>query len=334
MTKQDRNNQFFDVDLTNANLKGRAIRGGLFTMSSQAIESLLRIGSIAILARILIPEHFGLISMVTAITAIAERFQDLGLSTATVQKKQITHEEVSKLFWINVITGLGLTVVISSASFLIARFYHEQRLTYITIAIATGFLWSGLTIQHTAILRRQMKYAQIGSVQIGSTAISLAIAIILAVEGYGYWALVWREVLRNVFMALGTLICCPWIPGPPWKQIDTGHLLRFGRDITGFNAIVFLTASIPQILIGKLYGPAQLGIYRQAYQLIFSMVFQVVTPVVRVVEPTLSFLQDDAERYRRYYQKTVTTVNIVMMPLILFLAIYSHEIVLVMLGEK
>jgi len=334
MTKTDRHNPFFDVGLTSANLKERSIRGGLFTMSCQAIEAFLRIGSIAVLSRILIPEHFGLISMVTAISTIAEQFQDLGLSTATVQKKDITHEQVSKLFWINVITGLGITVLISSMSFLLARFFHEERLIYITIAIATSFLWSGLTIQHQAILRRQMKYTAIGGIQIGSIALSVAIAIILAVEGYGYWALVWREVLRNVFLALGTWMCCPWIPGSPRKHINIDHLIKFGRDITGFNVIVFLTANLDQILIGKLYGPAQLGIYRQAYVLVFSLVMQLISPVTRVAEPTLSFLQNDAERYRKYYQKILTTVNVFMMPLILFLVIYSHEIVLVVLGEK
>ena len=334
MTNTDRNNQFFAVDLTSANLKERSIRGGLCIMSCQAIEAILRIGSIAILARVLMPEHFGLISMVTAITAIAERFQDLGLFSATVQKKDVTHEQVSKLFWINVITGFGLTVLFSALSVLIARFYHEPRLIYITIAIATSYLWSGLTIQHQAVLRRQMKYGAYCGIQIGAITLSVAIAIILAIEGYGYWALVWREVSRNVFIALGTWLCCPWRPESPRKHINIDHLVKFGRHLTGFNVIVFLTANLDQILIGKLYGPAQLGIYRQAYQLIFTLVMQLISPVNRVAEPTLSFLQDDAERYRKYYQKIVTTVNVVMMPLIMFLVIYSHEIVLVMLGEK
>jgi len=148
------------------------------------------------------------------------------LSTATVQKKDITREQVSKLFWINAATGLCLTVLISVMSFLIARFFHEERVIYITIAIATGFLWSGLTIQHQAILQRQMKYAAIGGIQIGATVISVGIAIILAVEGYGYWALVWREVLRNVFIALGAWMWCPWTPCVPRKHLNIDHLIR------------------------------------------------------------------------------------------------------------
>ena len=303
-------------------------------MVCQGIDSFLRIGSIAVLARILTPEDFGFISMVTAVTAIAERFKDLGLSTATVQKKNITEEQVSQLFWINVVTAFGITILISAMSFLIARLFREERLIYIAIAIATGFLWSGVTIQHQAILQRQMKYAAIGGIQMGSTVMSVGIATILAVEGYGYWALVWREVLRNVFIALGTWMWCPWTPALPRKHVSIDHLIKFGRDITGFNVVVFLTANIDQILIGRVYGATQLGIYRQAYQLIFWPVMQLMVPLSRVAEPTLSFLQDNGERYRNFYQKLLATVTFVMMPLILFSVIYSHEIVVVVLGDK
>jgi O-antigen/teichoic acid export membrane protein len=179
-----------------------------------------------------------------------------------------------------------------------------------------------------------MKFAAIGVIQSGSTLISTVIAIILAVEGYGYWALVWREVLRSLFIALGTWICCPWIPGFPKKYIKIDQMLRFGRHIAGFNVIAFFAASLDQMLIGKFYGPAQLGIYRQAYYLVFMPVTQLVQPVNRVMEPALSFLQDDAERYRKYYRKMLMTLNFITMPLVLYLIIYSHDVVLFVLGEK
>lgn len=280
------------------------------------------------------PEDFGLISMVTAITAIAERFKDFGLSTATIQQKHISQEQVSKLFWINVATGLAITIFVSAMSYFVAAFFREERLIYVTIAIAISFLWSGATVQHQAILQRQMKYAAIGGIQIGSSVASLGIATLLALKGYGYWALVWREVLRNVFTAIGTWMCCPWAPDAPRRHVNIDYLMKFGRDITGFNVIVFLTANVDQILIGKLYGAAHLGLYRQAYQLIFWPVMQLVVPVTRVAAPTLSFLQDNADRYRRSYQKMLTTVNFFMMPLILFAVTYSSEIVLVVLGEN
>ncbi len=315
-------------------LKQKSVRSGIFTMSLQAIESLFRIGSIAILARILMPEYFGLISMVTAITALAEQFKDLGLSTATIQNREITHEQVSNLFWINVVTSLVIMVIISSSSIFIARFYGEHRLIYITCAISTGFVCSGLTVQHQALLQRQMKLATIGVIQLAATLISTAIAIALAIGGYGYWALVWREVLRSLFIAVGTWILNPWIPDLPKKHVKISHLLTFGKHIAGFNIVVFLALNLDQILIGKFYGPAQLGLYRQAYYLVFFPVMQLVQPVKNVTEPALCALQDNQDRYRKYYMKMLTMFNFITMPLVLFLIVYAHDVVLVVLGKN
>jgi O-antigen/teichoic acid export membrane protein len=332
--KRDYDRLFFDSEAIRANLKEKSVRGGLLTMSAEGLLLFLRIGAIAVLARILIPEYFGLISMVVAITTIAERFKDLGLSIATIQYKVINHDQVSKLFWINALFGLSITVLISAASFLIARFYDEPRLIMITIAIASSFLWSGLTIQHQALLRRQMQFAKIAIIKIGATALSLALAIWMALDGYGYWALVWREVSRNVLIAIGTWAVCPWLPSLPKRNVKVGHMLRIGRDITGFNLLIFGSANLDQILIGKFLGAVTLGIYRQAYQLVLSPIMQLVFPVNYVAEPTLSRLQDNPERYRVYYQKLLTTLSLVTMPLVLFLVVYAEEIVRVLLGEK
>jgi O-antigen/teichoic acid export membrane protein len=334
VNRKERDSRFFNTDPVRNDLREKSVRGGILTISCQAVESVLRVVSIAVLARILLPEYFGLISMVTAITVIVEVSRDLGLSTATVQQKDVTHEQVSNLFWINTVSGLALMVLFSSVSFLIARFYGEQRLVYITIALSTGFFWSGMATQHQALLKRQLKLATIGVIQIGSTVISALTAITLAVKGYGYWSLVWPEVLRSFFVALGMWICCPWLPDPPKKHIRIDHMLRFGRHITGFNIIVFFALTFDQVLIGKFCGPAQLGIYRQAYSLISHPVTQLYQPVKNVTEPALSLLQDHAERYRRYYRKMLATLSFVTMPLVLYMLVYSRDVVLVVLGEQ
>lgn len=315
-------------------LKTKSLRGGMVTVVFQAVDAVVRIGSIAVLARALMPADFGLVAMVTAITAIAEQFKDIGLSTATVQKKSISHEEISKLFWVNVVTGAAIAALICAAAAPIADFFHDGRLVGITIVIASGFVWSGAAIQHQALLRRQMRYTAIGAIQVVSTVISTGAATVLALQGYGYWALVWREVLRNVFIAIGTWLVCPWIPDFPRRHIDINGLIKFGGDITAFNIIVFLSASVDQLLIGRAYGATQLGMYRQAYQLVFWPVMQLTVPLARVAESTLSCLQDTPERYRAAYHKLLTIVNFVMMPLVLFAAIYAEEIVLVVLGHK
>jgi PST family polysaccharide transporter len=303
-------------------------------MSSQAIELVLQIGSMVILARLLLPEHYGLISMVTALVAVAARFADLGLEQATIQRKDITHEQVSNLFWINVAIGSGLMIVVAAASPLIAAFYKETRLAPIAIAISLNFLMAGLTVQHQALLRRRMHFTVLAGIQIGTSILSTALAIVLAVADYGYWALVWREVAKGALMVIAIWIWCPWIPDFPNRRVPIGHLLRFARHITGFNVVVFATVSLDQILIGRWHGSAELGIYRQAYQLITTPIAQLYMAFCRVAEPALSSIQDNHERYRKYFTKMLMALTAVTMPLILFIAIYAEDVVLVMLGKN
>jgi O-antigen/teichoic acid export membrane protein len=334
MTRAERFQQLTTSQGVDDGLKKRSIQGGAFAMTAEGCDFVLRVASIVVLARLLVPEYFGLISMVTVVTSIAERFKDLGLTTATVQRKEITHEQVSTLFWVNSGVGLAMMLIVAAFAYPIALFYNDFRLVPITLAVATSFLWSGMAIQHQALLRRQMKFARIGVIQVGSNALSIVVAISLALKGFGYWALVGREVSRNVFLTLGTWACFPWVPSAPSRQAGVGSMLRFGGHMTAFNLVWFLSAGLDQILIGKIFGPVSLGLYRQGFQLVLAPINQFRYPIQVVGEAALSRLQNDAERYRRYYQKFLSLLSLVTMPLVTFLAVNAEEVVLVALGPR
>ena len=129
-------------------MKQRTIRGGMITSATQGILFVLRLVSIMILARMIIPEHFGLIGMVTALTVLIERFQDIGLGDAIIHRKDITHQQVSTLFWIILAICVLLTILVVSSAKVVAWFYNDQRLVWITIAFSANFVCSGLSIQH------------------------------------------------------------------------------------------------------------------------------------------------------------------------------------------
>src|SRR5580698_10008043 len=122
-------------------LRHRAIRGGSAKVLAQGANFALRVGSLMILARLLDPKDFGLVGMVTAITGVLSLFRDFGLSSATIQRVEVTVAQVSTLFWINVLVGMLLCFLLAAASPLVARFYHEPRLVSVTIALSTGFLF-------------------------------------------------------------------------------------------------------------------------------------------------------------------------------------------------
>lgn len=325
---------FFDTEHLKEQLKDKAVRGGFSMITAQVVSFVLRTGSMMILARLLMPEHFGLIGMVTALTNIAERFKDLGLSTATVQRKEITHNQVSALFWVNVGFGTLLMLIVAALASVVSWFYGDHRLVGITLAISSSFFFGGLTVQHQALLQRQMRFRDLAWIQILTDCLSIAVGIGLAWRGLDYWSLVWMQVARSAFIAAGTWFVCRWRPSRPGKTEGLGQMLRFGRDISGSNIVTFLTQNLDQVLLGKFWGAGPLGFYRQASQMVSTPLSNVLNPVYAVATPTLSALQNDPEKYSRYCKKLVAGLSFLVMPVLIYLAIFSDVLVRVLLGER
>ena len=315
-------------------MKQQAIRGGMITSASQVILFILRLSSIMILARMLIPEHFGLIGMVTALTVLIERFQDIGLGDAIVQKKEITHEQVSNLFWINLGICIFFTILVALSAKAVAWFYNDHRLIWITIAFAGNFIFSGLVIQHKALIRRRMRFDHFAMISIFSTAFGLGVGIILAWLGYGYWALVWKEIARSLVVTILAWSFCPWRPSLPVRNAGIGSMLKFGGNITGYNMLFYLTNNLDTILLGKFYGAVPVGLYSRAKQLTAMPANQLLEPIKYVSFSGLSALQNDPIKYLSYYEKMLAVVSFLYMPIIVYIAIYSYPIVHIALGSQ
>ncbi len=333
-TKDRKYEHWFDLGQVRCDLKQKSIRSGFSTLGGNSVSQVLRIASIIVLARILDPEDFGVVSMVTALTVFAARFQDLGLDIATVQQEEITHEQVSSLFWMNTLVGFALMVLTASVSPAVASFYGDERLTWITIALSCSFLSSGLGVQHLALLRRRMRFSQLAWIKIISTAIGLAVGIGLALQGFRYWALVWKEVATGLLITAGAWTICHWRPSLPARGTEIGSFLRVGKDITGFNIVTFVAGSLDQVLVGKFWGAGPLGFYRQASQLMMMPISQILIPFNSIMIPALSALQKEPGKFRQYFKKVVSILSFVYMPAVMYLIIYSENIVLLVLGEK
>ena len=332
--KDNKYASFFDIEQLKADMKQRAIRGGMITSASQGILFLLRLASIMVLARMLIPEHFGLIGMVTALTILIERFQDLGLGDAIVQRTEITHEQVSTLFWVNLSICSFLTILVALSAKVVAWFYSDPRLVWITVALSSNFAFAGLAIQHQALIRRRMRFDHFALIQILSTTFGFGVAIILAWLGCGYWALVWKELSRTLFNTVLAWSFCPWRPGLPVRNAGVKSMLQFGSNVTGFNVLYYLSNSLDSILIGKYCGAVHVGLYSRAKQLTAIPISQLLEPIRFISLPTLSALQSDPAKYLSYFEKMLAVLSFLYMPLIVYIGIYSHPIVYLALGSQ
>jgi O-antigen/teichoic acid export membrane protein len=179
------NERHFQTDHLLKDLEVRSFRGGVVTLVGQAVKFLLQMISTVVLARLLRPEDFGLVAMVGVIILSIGMWTDLGLSNATVQRLAITQPQVSLLFWVNCALGAGATILVAILAPVIAWFYHEPRLIHVTLALSLTFLLGGLTVQHRALLRRQMQFKMIMSIDCVSMAVGIAIGLAMAWLDFG-----------------------------------------------------------------------------------------------------------------------------------------------------
>lgn len=324
----------FATEHLKSDLKARTVRGATATFVGQGVKFLLQIGSTMVLARLLTPDDFGLVAMVTAVTGFIMIFKDLGLSMATVQREEINHAQVSTLFWINLaLSALSMLITLALAP-VIARFYGDTRLTAITAALSVAFLFGGLTVQHQALLRRQMHLTAVTFIDVAAMASGILTAIICAWIGLRYWSLVWMQIVTALATAAGVWIASGWIPGLPTRRSGVRSMLKFGGHLSAFNFVNYFARNLDNILIGRFYGAEPLGLYSRAYSLLLLPIGQITAPMTAVAVPALSRLQNDPERYRSYYLKAVKIIAYLSMPLIAVMGVVSEEIVYFVLGEN
>lgn len=324
----------FQTDHLKVNLGGRAARGGAVAITSQGLKFVVTLGATSVMARLLTPQDYGLIGMVAVITGFVSMYKDIGLAAATIQKPEITAEQVSNLFWVNVCLSLGVALLTIAIAPVVAWFYGEPRLMWIAIVTSFGFVIGGLAVQHDALLRRQMRYVALAAIGLTSVIMGYVVGIIMAWRGYTYWALVGSQLAVVTTGAVMTLLFCRWVPGLPKRDTGVRSMIRFGGNLTGFTTINYFARNLDNLLIGRFSGAQQLGLYSRAYQLMTLPIDQINEPITSVSVPALSRLLDSPESYRRAYLRMLEKIAMLTMPSVVLMIMTSDWIIRIFLGSQ
>lgn len=292
-----------------------------------------QVGTLIVLMRLLPPSAFGLLAMVASLAAILDLVKEVGLSAATIQKPGISHAQVSALFWINAAAGTLLGVALVLAAPLLARFYGQPELEAVARWLAVGFVLSGLTVQHWALLRRQMRFGAIAGLETAADFAGFAAAIALALAGKGYWALVAQRLVSPALMMAGSWAACRWRPARPAPAEGLRELLRFGMSVAASGLATALARSVDQILIGWLWGPVVLGLYERTTRLVLLPVNTINAPVYAAGMPALSRLIDQPERYRSMCRQIMQKLALLTMPVFAMVAVLADWLVQILLGS-
>lgn len=322
------------TDHLDENLKSRSVRGGALIASSQAAQFVLGMIFTIVLARLLTPADFGLVAMATAVTGLAQVFADLGLSEATIQRPEITPEQVSALFWINSAVGLGLTFLTAALAPVLARFYRQPELVLITLVLAPTFLIGGLRVQPEALLKRQMRFKALAVRDVTSFFLGVLVAIVMGIEGAGYWAIIAFPLTTNLLQMFSSWVMISWRPSRPRAAADVGSMVKFGGQVAASYLISSLGGNASNILIGWYWGAAPLGLYSRAGNLLMKPVNQLLIPSGGVAVPALSRIQGDPPRFARYYLSALNLIMWISAPLFGFLFVAAKPTIVILLGHK
>jgi len=316
------------------NLTGRTVSGGIVQICNQGVQFILTLGYSIIMARLLTPHEFGLVAMVTTVIGFLQIFRDMGLSTATIQRTDITHAQVSNLFWLNVGVSGIISILLAAGAPLIAWFYHEPKLVNIALALSANFILNGLAGQHIALLNRQMRFGIASVIEMSSLAVSFTIGIVMAVKGFGYWSLVAATPVQSALRLIAIWSVSQWRPQRPIRGVGTKPLISFGANITLSGFIYSTSMGCDSLIIGRVFGPVSVGLYTRAATLISRPLQQMINPIYTVAVPTLSRLQVQPERYRKFYLGVFEALAIAAFLFVGLVLPLAHPLTVSILGDR
>jgi PST family polysaccharide transporter len=272
--------------------------------------------------------------MVVSIFLFFKMFRSGGLLDATIQKEEINHQQISKLFWINMGFGFVLTFIFIALIPLMNLFYKDSRITTVALFISLDFVLAGFSAQHRALLKRNFEFYKTAAMEITATTLSYSAAIIMALHGWGYWALVTRHVAYPIFETIGAWMLCGWRPGLPRRGTDVTSMLKFGMHMLGNFSINYFTNNLDKVLVGMRYGAQMTGYYSRAYYLFMAPAQQMTYPMTGVAVATLSRLSNEPERFRRFYINAVGMIAFIGFPISGILTLFSNDFILLLLGPQ
>lgn len=307
--------------------------GALWSLLLIVGRQLISLFGTAILSRILSPEDYGLIGMVTTITALFLVFSDLGLTTTVIQKTVITENQLNNLYWINIIFGSLIWILISSLSPLISWFYGREELVLVTVICGSLFFISSLSAQPLAILRKRIASKEITKIELVALFVGTLSGIIAAFSGLGYWSLVVQSVIKELTKTIIVLVKFKVKLRKFKFNSGTIPLFYFGLSLTINGVIIYFSRNLDNILVGKFWGASELGNYNRAYFLMLLPSMLANGVATNLMVPALSAVNQDTAKFGASYRKALFMISLIGCPISLGLSLTSHEFVNFIYGE-
>ncbi|WP_083882920.1 lipopolysaccharide biosynthesis protein [Brevibacterium senegalense] len=316
--------------------KSKGARGGGVTVLGQLLKAAVQVLSVVVLSRLLGPDEFGLIAMVTVAVALGELVLDFGLTAAALRAPKISHAQSSNLFWVNTALGTALGAAMFLLAPLLAQIYNEPRIVPIAQVVALSLLFNGVQAQVQVQLARSQRFTAIVVTDLAAQTIAFLLAVVAAVIGLGYWALVIQVVTNALVIAVSRIVIAKWKPSLPRRGVGSRHLLRSGVHYALAQLLTFGSSNIDSLLIGARWGANTLGYYNRAMQLLTVPLSRLLTPLTNVAVPTMTKMNADASQtvVNRRFQLLQVLVSLPVGAIFAIAAGSANTLIPMILGDQ
>ena len=292
----------------------------------------VQIGSVVILARLLTPTDFGIVTMVTTFSFLVRSFGLNGFTELILQHEELSDSLVSNFFWINLGIGTIFTLAFAGSGPLLALFYHNSAVAPVTAGMSLTIVLGCSSYIHMALLQRAMHFASTAIINLIGLSFYVIVSIVLALAGFHYWAMVWGMVAQTAMTAVAAWCTCRWIPSRPRRASGTGSGLKFAMNVYSHFAFYYLTRNTDNLLVGWRFGAQALGFYKKAYDLFVLPETQLLSPLSGVVVTTLSRVNRNREQFQRYFLRTLSVLALVGMGIGADFALVGEDLIRFLLG--
>lgn len=308
---------------------GVAAKGMAWTTVSTIVRSLVSMLQVAILTRYLSTADFGIVAIATVFIGFSQIFLDMGISIGIMHKQDITKNQYSSLYWLNIITGVILMFLLMAVSPVLSKFYEEPSLTPVLLLLSTSMLFSAIGNQHRIVQQKMLRFKLISLVEISGSLLTIAVAIVLCVLGQGIYSLVFSTLFNVLYINLAFLI----IGLRQDKNIsfhfnirDTYPFLKISIFSLGTQILDYFSREIDVIIISTTLGKDVLGIYTLCKKLIIAL-YNAVNPILmKVMTPILAKMQGDVKKLQQVYYDIIESLAIINFPIYCLVAIFSFAI--------
>jgi O-antigen/teichoic acid export membrane protein len=317
-----------------ADLRGRVLRGLAWTGGSQVALQLVRMAVALLVARLLSPTQYGLAAAALVFTSLVLVFSDLAIGAALVQRKTLTDDDRDTAFWVTIASGVLFTAIGVALSGPVALLYHQPSMRPLLEVLSLSFIVTSLGATQQSLLVRDMQFRRSETVNVLGTFAGGLTAVTLALAGTGTWAIIGQQLAVAACTTAMLWRAAAWRPRMRFSRASLRYLTGFGAPLVGHRLLFYVHQNADNFLIGRFVGPAALGVYAIAYNVMLVPASRIGGPLQRVFAPAFARLQDQPERIAETWSRATRLLAVLTVPALGGVVVVAPDLIHVLLTDR